>query len=1734
MALTISGTFLGNTNITSLSNLSDVSITSPLDGQYLRYNSTLAEWQNVYLDSDIFNFLDSKLSASNGVVLTYNSGSNSIGITLNIGITGDVNGSLTNGTLSLNLNTVNTTPGTFGSSTTIPTFTVNSKGIITSISEVAYTGAVTSATNIQGGTLGAIPYQASANITTFLPAGSSSQVLISGPAPSWSNTPTLTGTNFVGIPNSALLNNYIRIGSTNLTLGSQTLTLTGLSTVTSSFFQGTLTGNASSASSLQTARAISSTGDATWTVSFNGLSDVSGVLTLATVNTSPVSSSFEKITVNGKGLVTSTTSVVPADIISALGYTPINKAGDTMAGPLILNADPTNPLGAATKQYVDTSISGLSWKESVMAATTGNITLSGLQTIDGYTTLAGDRILVKDQTNQTENGIYNASASTWTRSSDAATGTELIGASVYIEAGTTQKGSGWVQSTTGTITIGTTPIVWVQFSGVGVYLAGTGLSLSANTFSNTGVLSVTPGSGISTSAATGNITVTNTGVLSVLGSSNIAVSTATGNVTISLTGTVPTATTATNLAGGAGGSIPYQTNTGLTGFLAPVAVGQVLISGTFPSWSSTPTFTGTNITGIPNGGLINNSVTIGTTNIALGGTTTTLSGLTSISATTFTGTLNGNATTATTATNVAGSGTISTTTGTFSGNVQSGGKFLAAEGAGTVGGYSFTLDTNQSTGMFSPSSGNLQFYANGVDVFGLTSSLVTINRPVTSSAAITASSFSGAGTGLTGTASALSIGGNAATTSQTNFTNLTIGGSQVLDAANFNTYAPTLTGTGASGTWGISITGNSATTTKLQTPVTINGVSFDGSSNITISSTTANTLTFNNSGNGIISGGTYDGSTAETVSYNTIGSPSVTGTNATGTWPISITGNAVTTSQTDFTNLTIGGSQVLDAATFNTYAPTLTGTGASGTWGINISGNAATATTATNLSGGTVSSTTGTFSGALYLSNGSATSPSLTFTNEPVHDTGIYWATDGYMNFTNNGVYSGQTGPGGTLTMVGTVSAASFTGAGTGLTGTASSLNIGGNSATTTKLQTPVTINGVSFDGSSNITVSATTANALTFDNTGAGVVSGSTFNGSTAETISYNTVGAPSITGTNATGTWPISITGNAVTTSQTDFTNLTIGGSQVLDAANFNSYAPTLTGGGASGTWGINISGNAATTSQTNFSNLTLNGNQVLDSVNFNTYAPTLTGGGASGSWAISVTGSSESVSYTDTRSTDFAPTLYPGLTWHLKSNATDGLNDGGSYHGTLNLLQWSDLSGGLSHQLGFTDNGNIYLRTAANTTTWGNWVEMLSATNYGSYAPTLTGGGASGTWPIAITGNAATATVLQTSRTINGVSFNGSANITITANTPGSLTFNNGGAGASSGTVFNGSTSDTISYNTIGAPSVTGTNASGTWPISISGTAATTSQTNFTNLTIGGSQVLDAANFNTYAPTLTGVGASGTWPISITGTSSSTNQTNFTNLTIGGSQVLDAANFNTYAPTLTGGGASGTWGISITGNAATATTATTATTANALNTSNSYQVVNLTATGTVTTPTATIGTSPEQLYINSSSSGSLLSNGATYNGTSWVSTNTSGSVYGMNDAGTFSWYSFTGATVGSAPTFVNSATLDASGNFTAAGNVTAYSDGRLKYNVKTITDALSKTMKLRGVTYTKDNVANIGVIAQEVQEIIPEVVHIGNDKDKTLSVAYGNMVGLLIEAIKELKAEVDELKEKILKLS
>ena len=155
-------------------------------------------------------------------------------------------------------------------------------------------------------------------------------------------------------------------------------------------------------------------------------------------------------------------------------------------------------------------------------------------------------------------------------------------------------------------------------------------------------------------------------------------------------------------------------------------------------------------------------------------------------------------------------------------------------------------------------------------------------------------------------------------------------------------------------------------------------------------------------------------------------------------------------------------------------------------------------------------------------------------------------------------------------------------------------------------------------------------------------------------------------------------------------------------------------------------------------------------------------------------------------------------------------------------------------------------------------------------------------------------------------------------------------------------------------------------------------------------------------------------------------------------------------------------------------------------------------------------------DSLIIDVDGSDILLKDGGTQFG---AFRNTSGNLFiqsGSTTAATFS-----GANVTFAGTL-------ASGAITSTGDITAFSDERLKTDIKTIESGLDKVSKMRGVTFKRDGKLNSGVIAQELEKIAPELVKTADDEMGTKSVAYGNMVAYLIEAVKELKVELENHKK------
>jgi hypothetical protein len=162
----------------------------------------------------------------------------------------------------------------------------------------------------------------------------------------------------------------------------------------------------------------------------------------------------------------------------------VQKSGSTMTGYLTLHADPSSSMHAVTKQYVDGLVQGLDIHTSVRAATTAadaDLDLAGIETIDTDVLLvAGDRVLVKNQTDAEDNGIYIVvDPGAWTRATDADSAGDLSGgAFVFVEEGTINADTGWVLTNDGVVDIGTDDQIWTQFAGAGTYTEGAGIVIT--------------------------------------------------------------------------------------------------------------------------------------------------------------------------------------------------------------------------------------------------------------------------------------------------------------------------------------------------------------------------------------------------------------------------------------------------------------------------------------------------------------------------------------------------------------------------------------------------------------------------------------------------------------------------------------------------------------------------------------------------------------------------------------------------------------------------------------------------------------------------------------------------------------------------------------------------------------------------------------------------------------------------------------------------------------------------------------------------------------------------------------------------------------------------------------------------------------------------------------------------------------------------------------------------------
>lgn len=191
--------------------------------------------------------------------------------------------------------------------------------------------------------------------------------------------------------------------------------------------------------------------------------DTDGVVSAATAGTDYTTPSsteaFTNKTFNANGSGNSITNLETADFASNVIDTD---------GTLAADSDTRLATQKAVKTYVDALSQGIKWKASVRVATTAAGTLASSfengDTVDGITLATGDRILIKDQADPTENGIYVVAASgAPSRSTDANTGTEIKQAAVFVEVGTANADTAWVNTADGTITLGSTNITFVSF-----------------------------------------------------------------------------------------------------------------------------------------------------------------------------------------------------------------------------------------------------------------------------------------------------------------------------------------------------------------------------------------------------------------------------------------------------------------------------------------------------------------------------------------------------------------------------------------------------------------------------------------------------------------------------------------------------------------------------------------------------------------------------------------------------------------------------------------------------------------------------------------------------------------------------------------------------------------------------------------------------------------------------------------------------------------------------------------------------------------------------------------------------------------------------------------------------------------------------------------------------------------------------------------------------------------------
>ena len=502
----ITNPYIGDTSTTLLEYIQDATggqLSSSNSSIDVTYNDTTGG-TNLALNTEFAQDLVAAMftgASHSGIATTYDDTNGLLVLNVNdpvITIAGDVDGSATmtnlgNTTINVTLDTVNGNVGQFGSQTSIPIITVNGKGLVTAVS----TASVASTLNLAAdtGTDGlsllteTLTITGGEGIDTSINAATNTLTIAAELADTTNKGVASFDTNDFNVTSGAveLKDTVVKTITTDsgaLTPASHSVSILGGEGIDVTHAGSVITVTGEDAST--TNKGVASFNTNNFTVSSGAVStkDITlGTSTLTNGSTTNSIAGLQQLDVDNIRVDSNTISATNTN--GSVVISPNGTGSVDVSGKKITNlAEPTADTDAATKYYVDAARSGLDVKASVHAATTANITLSGTQVVDGVSLIVGDRVLVKDQSTGSQNGIYVVASGAWARSTDADNnpgGEVTSGMFTFVEEGTVNASTGFVLTTSDPITLGTTALTFTLFSSSGTLIAGEGLSKSGNT-----------------------------------------------------------------------------------------------------------------------------------------------------------------------------------------------------------------------------------------------------------------------------------------------------------------------------------------------------------------------------------------------------------------------------------------------------------------------------------------------------------------------------------------------------------------------------------------------------------------------------------------------------------------------------------------------------------------------------------------------------------------------------------------------------------------------------------------------------------------------------------------------------------------------------------------------------------------------------------------------------------------------------------------------------------------------------------------------------------------------------------------------------------------------------------------------------------------------------------------------------------------------------------------------------